>query len=84
MNEIYERHAREYGAPAAPGPIPEDFYSPLEREYGYGRSILEASYLFRDGEEARRAIGFFFGSDMAARVTGPMVPEFAGLWHYRH
>ena len=69
--------------PAAPGPALGEFYELLEAGFGYRRTVLDTSYRFCDGEEARRIIGFFFGSGMASRVEGPLVPEYSGLWHFR-
>jgi SAM-dependent methyltransferase len=71
------------GMPSAPGPVLGEFYDLLEGSFGYCRTVLDTSYRFGDGEEARRIIGFFFGHDMAARVDGPLVPEYSGLWHFR-
>lgn len=69
--------------PAAPGPVLGEFYDVLERSFGYRKTVLDTSYRFGDCEEARRIIGFFFGSGMASRVDGPIVPEYSGLWHFR-
>jgi len=69
--------------PTAPGPVLGEFYDLLEGSFGYRRTVLDTSYRFGDSEEARRIIGFFFGSVMASRVDGPLVPEYTGLWHFR-
>lgn len=71
------------GMPAPPGPVLGEFYALLEGPFGYRKTVLDTSYRFGDGEEARRIIGFFFGSAMASRVEGPFVPEYTGLWHFR-
>jgi SAM-dependent methyltransferase len=69
--------------PAAPGPALGEFYDLLEGPFGYRRTVLDTSYRFGDREEARRIIGYFFGSGMASRVEDPLVPEYTGLWHFR-
>jgi len=69
--------------PAAPGPALGEFYELLEARFGYRRTVLDTGYRFEDGEEARRILGFFFGDGMAARIDGPLVPEYTGLWHFR-
>lgn len=69
--------------PRAPGPALGEFYDLLEGAFGYRRTVLDTGYRFEDGEEARRILGFFFGDGMAARIDGPLVPEYSGLWHFR-
>ncbi len=47
---------------------------------GFQSTWLRSDYRFPSMEEARRMAGFFFGSELAERITGPTIPECTGLW----
>jgi ubiquinone/menaquinone biosynthesis C-methylase UbiE len=70
-------------APAPPNERLRDLYGLFEAECGLRREVLDTSYAFASVDEAARVLGFFFGPDMAARVTArgsAIVPEWTAAF----
>jgi ubiquinone/menaquinone biosynthesis C-methylase UbiE len=68
-------------------PNPPDFLQPyydaLINKYGFSHRWVRADYSFANVDEARKSTEFFFGEDLAARITKnnwATVPECAGIW----
>ena len=58
------------------------YYQYLE-EKGFQRTWIRTDYQFRDREEARALVEFFFGEEMLEKIKSgnkPVLPECTGLW----
>jgi ubiquinone/menaquinone biosynthesis C-methylase UbiE len=69
-------------------PDPPDFlrqyYEQLEVRYGFSYQWIRTDYHFKSVIEAEQLTSFFFGENMAKKVTetyGMHLPECAGVWH---
>jgi len=63
-----------------------EFYTWLERERGFHRTVVRTDYLFADVDSAASIMRAFFGPDMAAHVRAlgrARVPECTGIWSRR-
>jgi ubiquinone/menaquinone biosynthesis C-methylase UbiE len=72
--------------PAAPTATLAAYYHFLESELGFSRETIPTDYQFSSLEDAFETIGFFFGSELAAKVRSNhwvVVPEWTGLWWRR-
>jgi ubiquinone/menaquinone biosynthesis C-methylase UbiE len=69
---------------AAPPSQPlADYYTWLENEQGFARSLIATDYDFGSAERAAELCGFFFGVEMAETVRARgwrRVPEWTGVW----
>lgn len=63
-----------------PSPILKQFYSILEEKYSFVRSIISTDYCFKSIDEAKRVMGFFFGSEMEKSINDKIVKEYTGIW----
>ena len=60
-----------------------EFYSLLEEEYAFVKTIVKTDYKFNDYREAAQIMGFFFGEEMKDKVLeskSAVVPEYTGIW----
>ncbi|MDZ7793928.1 MAG: class I SAM-dependent methyltransferase [Spirochaetia bacterium] len=60
-----------------------EFYSLLEEEYAFVKTIVKTDYKFNDYREAAQIISFFFGEEMKDKVLeskSAVVPEYTGIW----
>lgn len=72
--------------PAAPTETLAAYYHFLESEMRFSRGTISTDYQFSSLEDAVETIGFFFGSELAARVRTKqwvVVPEWTGVWWRR-
>jgi len=61
-----------------------DFYSILQKDYGFKQEVISTDYRFESLEEAVRICGFFFGEDMGKEIQkkgSPVIGEYTGLFH---
>ncbi|PAK52329.1 class I SAM-dependent methyltransferase [Paenibacillus sp. 7541] len=59
------------------------YYSSLEKDYGFQHTWIRTDYTFRDVEETKENMAFFFGESIAHQITvnqWSTVPECAGVW----
>lgn len=66
----------------SPPPHLRDYYAALAAA-GFTSSWIRTDYRFMSAAEAETLTGFFFGSDMLARIGAqaqPILPECTGLW----
>ncbi len=69
--------------PTPPNRHLADYYHWLESEKGFQHRWIRTDYQFSDSCEASELIGFFFGEELAKRVTANqqvIVPECTGIW----
>jgi ubiquinone/menaquinone biosynthesis C-methylase UbiE len=70
--------------PGAPMASLAQFYTILEKDYGFQNEIVRTDYRFDSVEQAARICGFFFGEQFSDYVKSnelKIVPEFTGIWH---
>jgi ubiquinone/menaquinone biosynthesis C-methylase UbiE len=70
--------------PGPPNASLAAYYSWLEADLGFQRSIISTEYEFASVERAAELSGAFFGDEMAAKVRANDwhgIPEFTGIWH---
>ena len=61
----------------------EDFYSLLEKKYGFNKTIIRTDYMFNEYNEAADVLGFFFGKEMKEEILQKkinIIPEYTGIW----
>lgn len=61
----------------------EDFYSLLEKKYGFNKTIIRTDYMFSEYNEAANVLGFFFGKEMKEEILQKkinIIPEYTGIW----
>ncbi|MEI6056634.1 MAG: class I SAM-dependent methyltransferase [Lentisphaerota bacterium] len=66
--------------PNPPSPILKQFYSILEDKYSFVHSVISTDYRFKNIDEAKRVMSFFFGPEMGNSITGRIVKEYTGIW----
>jgi ubiquinone/menaquinone biosynthesis C-methylase UbiE len=72
--------------PAPPTGELAEYYTWLEREWGFWRQTIRTDYVFASVEEAVTRTEFFFGPDLAGaiRTNGwARLPEWTGVWSKR-
>ncbi len=71
-------------SPKAPAKRLYDFYTTLERKWGFVLKILSTDYLYPTFQDAAKSMGFFFGKEMKESILSAqraIVPEWTGVWH---
>ena len=74
-------------SPAPPNTELGEYYTWLEEQWGFARQVIPIDYEFESVGDAAAIMTFFFGEAMGQRVLGnnwKRVPEWAGLWVWRH
>jgi ubiquinone/menaquinone biosynthesis C-methylase UbiE len=59
------------------------YYTWLEKEWGFRSQVIQTDYLFDNLEQAVSTIRFFFGAETASKVREKQwvrVPEWTGIW----
>lgn len=72
-----------FTAPHVVTPELGDYFTFLEREYGFHRTWVRTDYQFTSPEEAVRHLEWFFGAELAGQVKAErwqVVPECTGIW----
>jgi ubiquinone/menaquinone biosynthesis C-methylase UbiE len=70
-------------SPAPPSQHLAEYYTWLEREWGFARQVIRTDYRFASVEEAVSQTEFFFGADLAAAIRRQgwaQLPEWTGVW----
>jgi hypothetical protein len=83
---IIETLGTNVESPAPPNETLGQFYNLLENEYQFRKSIVSTDYRFKNVEEAKRIMGFFFGEKMKEKIgqqQSSIIKEFTGIW-YKH
>ena len=73
-------------SPQAPSDALAAYYQLLERDYGFSSTWIRMDFRFESSAEAAALLGFFFGDELADRVTRSgltIFPECPGLWWRR-
>jgi ubiquinone/menaquinone biosynthesis C-methylase UbiE len=71
-------------SPKAPAKRLYEFYTTLERKWGFVLKILSTDYLYHTFGDAAKSMGFFFGKGMKESILSAqqaIVPEWTGVWH---
>lgn len=71
--------------PKAPDINLAKFYSLLENEYNFNRTVLETDYKFKSNQEAKRISGFFFGNNFLNNLSFEeegIIKEYTGVWSF--
>lgn len=79
---IMETMGTGYETPHPPAFLTQ-YYSLLEKKYGFSHKWIRLDYQFADLDEAERLARFFFGDELADRVVAEKLetlPECAGIW----
>lgn len=66
--------------PNPPSPILKQFYSILEDQYSFVHSVISTDYRFKNIDEAKRVMSFFFGPEMGNSIADRIVKEYTGIW----
>lgn len=80
---IIETLGTNVSEPAPTSDILSQFFSILEEEYGFKKTIIRTDYKFESNEEAERIMSFFFGEKMREslkKVSRNIIPEWTGVW----
>lgn len=83
---IMETLGTGFNAPAAPTADLDAYYTFLEEDHGFQRTVISTDYEFDDLETAVAQTEFFFGPDLARKIRAngwARVPEWTGVWHKR-
>ena len=80
---ILETLGTGFTAPTPPTKGLAEYYDKLENEWGFARQEIQTDYLFDSVEDAVQRTTFFFGTELAEKVTANnwrRLPEWTGLW----
>lgn len=69
--------------PNPPAPVLAEYYAWLENTHGFNYQWIRTDYRFESITEAERLTRFFFGDELADRVTREqrvILPECTGIW----
>jgi ubiquinone/menaquinone biosynthesis C-methylase UbiE len=80
---IFETLSTGALTPAPPTEGLAEYYTWLEKEWGFTRRVLRTDYRFASVEEAAARMEFFFGEALAERIRAngwARVPEWTGMW----
>ena len=73
-------------SPQAPSEALAAYYQLLEHDYGFSSTWIRMDFRFESSTEAAALLRFFFGNELADRVTRAgltILPECTGLWWRR-
>lgn len=73
--------------PAPPTPELEEYYTWLERAWGYTRHTIQTDYQFASVDDAVTKTEFFFGPELAELIrqnNWDRLPEWTGVWSKKY
>lgn len=70
--------------PAPPNKGLAEYYSWLENDWGYQRSVIQTDYQFESVDDAVKLTEFFFGHELSVLIRENQwarLPEWTGIWY---
>ena len=80
---ILETLGTGFTSPQPPTSALAEYYDKLEKDWGFNRQAIQTDYFFDNVDDAVRRTTFFFGSELAEKVTAQnwqRLPEWTGIW----